>query len=111
MHTHTLILHIREAQVYETLKALALQLGVEVEDAAQVSSERSALSYQAVPDTLGLYDGLALSATVNSTSVHKIPEKVSYTPPSADFTRAEAAFGAWEEDEESLEELLNMLTP
>lgn len=65
-------------------------------------------------DTSALYEGLNLSTEIKIITLNDLEKNndlllsSKYTP---DFESAKEVFGAWEEDEnETLEELLNMLT-
>lgn len=67
------------------------------------------------PDTSALYEGLNLSKEIKFYKYDEIPKTYNdsnsqyYKP---NFSKAQSSFGALEEDEdESLEDLLNMLTP
>jgi hypothetical protein len=68
-----------------------------------------------IPDTSTLYEGLNLSKEVKFYRYDELPKEYDqnqlkpYTP---NYSIAQLAFGALEDDEdESLEDLLNMLTP
>jgi hypothetical protein len=73
-------------------------------------------SEEEATDNTALYEGLGLEKEIKFTSLEALKNRPDsallaskYEP---NFPRAKDFFGAWEEDEdETLEELLNMLTP
>ncbi|MDX2303310.1 MAG: hypothetical protein NW226_10940 [Microscillaceae bacterium] len=108
----TLLLQLAERlgiRFFEAKKDIVLE---EIADAETLDREEF---LSAVPDSSALYEGLNLPAEPKFYKLEEMPttyEKLKSRYYIPDFSLAKSAFGAWENDEdETLEDLLNMLTP
>ncbi|MEM9984399.1 MAG: hypothetical protein AAF804_04825 [Bacteroidota bacterium] len=99
---HTLIIHFDRLPDLRLVRQLLDRLGVRYERPAPTEAS----------DTLNWLDGLGLEEELVPMNYADMPDLPPITPVLAEaYEEATKYFGAWADEEESLEELLAMLTP
>lgn len=107
---HTLIVHFDRLPDLRLVRQLLDRLGVRYER-TEAPCQESAEPPQA-EETTSWLDGLGLPKEPVSMNYADMPMLPPITPVSQEaYEEAKEYYGAWEDEEETLEELLDMLTP